>query len=48
MSESRSPFTKQQLLPQEEMLEVLKQKDLDLALNAVENNWKSSFSRFNI
>ncbi len=31
-----------------QIIEALKQKDLAQALNAVENNWKSSFNRFNI
>ena len=30
------------------IIEALKQKDLALALRAVENNWQGSFSRFNI
>ncbi|MBS3904379.1 MAG: GntR family transcriptional regulator [Simkania sp.] len=30
------------------IIETLRQKDLSMAINAVENNWKSSFSRFNI
>lgn len=30
MSKSRTPFTKEQLLPQEEMLEVLKKKEIYL------------------
>lgn len=31
-----------------QIIDALKQKDLSLAISAVENNWKSSFSRFNI
>ncbi|MCH9634686.1 MAG: HTH-type transcriptional repressor RspR [Chlamydiae bacterium] len=31
-----------------QIINALKKKDLDAALNAVENNWKSSFSRFEI
>lgn len=31
-----------------QIIEALKQKDLSLALGAVENNWKSSFSRFKL
>lgn len=30
------------------IIEALKEKDLSKAVNAVENNWKTSFSRFNI
>jgi DNA-binding GntR family transcriptional regulator len=30
------------------IIEALKQKDLSLAVNAVEHNWKNSFSRFKI
>jgi DNA-binding GntR family transcriptional regulator len=31
-----------------QIVEAFKQKDLSLAISAVENNWKNSFSRFNI
>ena len=31
-----------------QIIEALKQNDLSQAINAVENNWKTSFSRFNI
>lgn len=31
-----------------QIIEALKQKDLSQAINAVEHNWKNSFSRFNI
>lgn len=31
-----------------QIIEALKQKDLALAINAVEHNWKNSFSRFDI
>jgi len=31
-----------------QIIEALKQKDLALAINAVEHNWKNSFSRFEI
>ena len=31
-----------------QIINALKKKDLDAALNAVENNWKNSFSRFEI
>jgi DNA-binding GntR family transcriptional regulator len=31
-----------------QIIEALKKKDLSLAIKAIENNWKSSFSRFNI
>ena len=31
-----------------QIIEALKDKDLSLALNAVENNWKNSFSRFKL
>ncbi len=31
-----------------QIIEALKQKDLGQAINAVEHNWKNSFSRFNI
>ncbi len=30
------------------IIEALKQKDLSQAINAVEHNWKNSFSRFKI
>ncbi len=32
----------------QQIIEALKQKDLSQAIKAVEHNWKSSFSRFNI
>lgn len=32
----------------QQIIEALKQKDLSQAVNAVEHNWKNSFSRFNI
>ena len=31
-----------------QIIEAIKDKDLNLALNAVENNWKNSFSRFKL
>lgn len=31
-----------------QIIEALQNKDLRLALNAVENNWKNSFSRFKL
>jgi DNA-binding GntR family transcriptional regulator len=32
----------------QQIIEALKQKDFSLAMSAIENNWKNSFSRFNI